>query len=37
VLLIARKDQSRLAELQRLTASLKETRAQLIGVVFNEF
>jgi protein-tyrosine kinase len=37
VLLIARKDQSRLAELQHLTASLKETRGQLIGVVLNEF
>jgi chain length determinant protein tyrosine kinase EpsG len=37
VLVMARKDRSRIGELHRLSASMKETRAQLIGVVFNEF
>ena len=37
VLLMARKNRSRLADLQRLTASMKATQAQLIGVVVNEF
>lgn len=37
VLILARKDRSRHAQLQRLGASMRETAAQLVGVVFNEF
>lgn len=37
VLVLARKDRSRHAQLQRLSASMRETAALLVGVVFNEF